>query len=118
MYPELARCIVIHDIYAGNTESCQARKSAVAIARNVGDSIQMRCLANSTCQGTSYLFYHHNLDTGQFELVHQGSHIVTIHINHLDDSGEYYCIKECARNAANQHRCYWNVTGKTQQNNI
>ena len=105
---------MINAIYAGTIGGCQSRESASPIIRNVSDSVQLHCLDNSPCQGTSYAFYHNNLHTGQFELVHQGSYKLTIHINTLDTAGEYYCIKECSRDAtpADQHKCYWNVIGQ------
>ena len=93
---------------------CQSRESASPITKNVGESVQLYCLDNSPCQGTNYGYYHYSLHTEEFELVHQGSHKLTVDINTMDNAGEYYCIKECARNAtpADQHRCYWNVIGK------
>ena len=79
--------------------------------RYVGDSIQLLCSDSSPCQGTSHAFYHYNQHTGQFELIHLGTHKLTINLT-LKNAGEYSCVKECSWNVTNELKCYWNVIGK------
>ena len=96
--------------------ACPSRQSASLEINSIGDSIDFRCLASSPCLGNNYIFYHYNLCTGEFETVHYGSYKFYTNISSLSDAGEYYCIKECARNltSADELKCYWNITGEQQ----
>ena len=78
----------------------------------VGDKIDLRCTVSSTCPGNKYNFYHFNLSTGEYDDVHHGSYKFNTTINNLADAGEYYCIKECARNISSADKCHWNIAGE------
>ena len=99
--------------YYNLATACVPDNETSPVLKDVGDSIDFRCLDSSPCHGDSYIFYH-NLSTGEIEEVHHGSYKFITSINSLADAGGYCCIKECARNLslAYECKCHWKITGE------